>query len=70
LLESKDNKKEQTQNIIAVFMSIVIQSLKELDRFNSLIVYFAAVLGIVKDKNCLCYKDEYSYMLASFIYYV
>jgi hypothetical protein len=70
LLESKDNKKEQTQNIIAVFILIIIQSLKGLDRFNSLIVYFAAVLGIVKNKNRLRCKDKYLYMLAGFIYYV
>jgi hypothetical protein len=70
LLKSEDNKEEQTQNIIAVFMLIIMQSLKRLDWFNSLIVYFAAVLGIVEDKNRLCYRDKYSYMLASFIYYV
>jgi hypothetical protein len=51
-------------------MLIVIQSLKGLNWFNSLIVHFTAVLGIVKDKNRLCYKNEYSYMLAGFIYYV
>jgi hypothetical protein len=70
LLESEDNKEEQTQNIIAVFILMIMQSLKGLNWFNSLIVYFAAVLGIVKDKNRLCYKDEYLYMLAGFIYYV
>jgi hypothetical protein len=69
-LKSEDNKKKQTQNIIAVFMSIVIQSLKGLDRFNSPIVHFAAVLRIVKDKNCLRHKNKYSYMLAGFMYYV
>jgi hypothetical protein len=51
-------------------MSIIIQSLKRLDRFNSLIVHFVAVLGIVKDKNCLRYKNKYLYMLAGFMYYV
>jgi hypothetical protein len=51
-------------------MSIVIQSLKELNRFNSLIVYFAAVLEIVENKNRLYYGDKYSYMLAGFIYCV
>jgi hypothetical protein len=51
-------------------MLIIIQSLKELNRFNSLIIYFAAVLGIVKNKNRLCYKNKYLYMLAGFIYYV
>jgi hypothetical protein len=70
LLKSKDNKEEQTQNIITVFMSIIIQSLKRLNRFNSSIVYFAAVLGIVKNKNRLRYKDKYLYILVSFIYYV
>jgi hypothetical protein len=51
-------------------MLIIIQSLKRLDWFNSPIVYFATVLGIVKDKNRLCYKDKYSYILASFMYYI
>jgi hypothetical protein len=51
-------------------MSMIIQSLKRLNRFNSLIVYFAAVLRIVENKNRLYYKNKYSYMLASFIYYV
>jgi hypothetical protein len=51
-------------------MSIIIQSLKGLNRFNSLIVHFTAVLGIIKDKNRLCYRDKYLYMLAGFIYYV
>jgi hypothetical protein len=51
-------------------MLMIIQSLKRLDWFNSLIVHFAAVLGIVKNKNRLCRKDKYLYMLASFIYYV
>jgi hypothetical protein len=51
-------------------MLIIIQSLKRLNWFNSLIVYFTAVLGIVKNKNCLCYKDKYLYILAGFIYCV
>jgi hypothetical protein len=51
-------------------MLIIIQSLKGLDWFNSLIVYFAAVLGIVKNKNHLCYEDKYLYMLAGFMYCV
>jgi hypothetical protein len=51
-------------------MSIIIQSLKRLDWFNSLIVYFTAVLGIVKDKNRLCRENKYLYMLAGFMYYV
>ncbi|KAH9207937.1 hypothetical protein DL95DRAFT_312792, partial [Leptodontidium sp. 2 PMI_412] len=36
--------------------------------FNSPMIYFAAVLGIVEDENRLRHNGEYSYMLAGFIY--
>jgi hypothetical protein len=51
-------------------MLIIMQSLKGLNWFNSPIVYFAVVLRIVKDKNCLRRKDKYLYILASFMYCV
>jgi hypothetical protein len=51
-------------------MLIIMQSLKGLDRFNSPIVYFVAVLGIIKDKNRLRHRDKYLYMLVGFMYYV
>lgn len=69
-LESGDNKEKQTQNMMAVFMSMIVQSLKGLDRFDSPMVHFAAVLGIVEDENRLCRGDKYSYMLAGFMYCV
>jgi hypothetical protein len=69
-LESGDDQEEQTQNMMAVFMSMIMQSLKGLDRFDSPIIHFAAVLGIVEDENRLRRGDEYSYMLAGFMYCV
>ncbi|KAH7310124.1 hypothetical protein BKA65DRAFT_414178, partial [Rhexocercosporidium sp. MPI-PUGE-AT-0058] len=36
--------------------------------FNSPMIYFVAVLGIVEDENRLRHTGEYSYMLAGFTY--
>ncbi|KAH7383392.1 hypothetical protein BKA64DRAFT_582164, partial [Cadophora sp. MPI-SDFR-AT-0126] len=44
--------------------------LKGYDRFDSPMVYFAAVLGIVEDENHLRRGDKYSYILARFMYCV
>lgn len=49
-------------------MSMIIQSLKGYNRFDSPIIHFAAVLGIVEEENRLRRGDEYSYILARFIY--
>ena len=49
-------------------MSMILQSLKGLDRFNSPMIHFAAVLGIVKEENCLQCGNKYLYMLAGFMY--
>ncbi len=49
---------------------MIMQSLKGRDRFDSPMIHFAAVLGIVEDENRLRRNDEYSYMLARFIYCV
>jgi hypothetical protein len=51
LLESRDDEEEQTQKMMAVLMSMIMQSLKGLGRFDSPIVHFAAVLGIVEDES-------------------
>lgn len=51
-------------------MSVIIQSLKGRDRFNSPMIHFAAVWGIAKDKNRLRRSGKYSYMLAGFMYCV
>ena len=39
-----------------------------MDRFDSPMIHFAAVLGIVEEENRLRRGDEYSYMLAGFMY--
>lgn len=52
----------------ALMMSMIMQSLKGRDRFDSPMIHFAAVLGIVKDENRLRRGEEYSYMLGGFMY--
>lgn len=69
-LESGEDEETQIEKMNAVLMSMILQSLKGHDRFDSPIVHFAAVLGIVEDENRLRRGDEYSYMLAGFMYCV
>lgn len=52
LLESGEDEDTQVQKISTLIVSMIIQSLKGYDRFDSPMVHFAAVLGIVKDENC------------------
>ncbi|PVH68411.1 hypothetical protein DL98DRAFT_441263 [Cadophora sp. DSE1049] len=49
---------------------MILQSLKSYNRFNSPIIYFTAVLGIVENENRLKRSNKYLYILAGFIYYV
>jgi hypothetical protein len=70
LLESGDDEEVQIRKMLALSMSMIMQSLKGRDRFESPIVHFAAVLGIVEDEDRLRRGDEYSYMLAGFMYCV
>jgi superfamily II DNA helicase RecQ len=69
-LKSGEDDYTQIQKMSALMMSMILQSLKGLDRFDSPIIHFAAVLGIVEDENRLRRGDEYSYMLAGFMYCV
>jgi superfamily II DNA helicase RecQ len=69
-LESGEDEETQMEKMNAVLMSMILQSLKGHDRFESPILHFAAVLGIVEDENRLRRGDEYSYMLAGFMYCV
>jgi hypothetical protein len=48
LLRAKEDEKTQIEKIIALSILFILQSLKGFDQFNSLIVYFAAILGINK----------------------
>jgi len=70
MLEVGENEDDQVGKMHAVFMSMILQDLKGLNRFDSPMVHFAAVLGIVEDENRLRRGDEYSYMLAGFMYCV
>jgi hypothetical protein len=54
----------------ALMMSMILQSLKGRNRFDSPIIHFAAVLSIIEDENRLRRSDEYLYMLAGFMYCV
>ncbi|PVH71204.1 hypothetical protein DL98DRAFT_435588 [Cadophora sp. DSE1049] len=54
----------------ALIISIILQSLKGYDRFNSFIIYFTAVLGIIENENRLKRGNKYLYILARFIYCV
>lgn len=70
LLEAGEAEDTQVQKMSTLMMSMIIQSLKGCDRFNSPIIHFVAVLGIIEDENRLRRGDEYSYMLTGFMYYV
>ncbi|KFZ19433.1 hypothetical protein V501_00662, partial [Pseudogymnoascus sp. VKM F-4519 (FW-2642)] len=67
-LVSGEDDETQVQKMSALMMSMILQSLKGLDRFDSPMIHFAAVLGIVEEENRLRRGDEYSYMLAGFMY--
>ncbi|KFZ23524.1 hypothetical protein V502_01997 [Pseudogymnoascus sp. VKM F-4520 (FW-2644)] len=67
-LVSGEDEETQVQKMSALMMSMILQSLKGLDRFDSPMIHFAAVLGIVEEENRLRRGDEYSYMLAGFMY--
>lgn len=67
-LESREDEATQIHKMSELMMSMVMQSLKGHDRFDSPMIHFAAVLGIVEEENRLRRGDEYSYMLAGFMY--
>jgi hypothetical protein len=69
-LESREDEDTQVQKMSMLIMSMILQSLKGYDRFDSPMIYFVAVLGIVEDENRLRRGDEYLYMLAGFMYCV
>ncbi len=69
-LESGEDEDTQVQKMSTLMMSMILQSLKGYNRFDSPIIHFAAILGIMEDENRLRRSDEYSYMLAGFMYYV
>ncbi|KAH7357313.1 hypothetical protein BKA65DRAFT_392623 [Rhexocercosporidium sp. MPI-PUGE-AT-0058] len=49
---------------------MILQNLKEYNRFDNLIIYFVVVLRIIKDENRLRRGDKYLNILIGFIYYV
>ena len=50
-LESGEDEDTQVQKMSALIMSMIMQSLKGCDRFDSPMIHFAAVLGIVEDET-------------------
>ncbi len=52
-LESGEDEDTQVQKMSTLMMSMILQSLKGYDRFDSPMIHFAAVLGIVEDENRL-----------------
>ncbi|KAF8846480.1 hypothetical protein BDZ45DRAFT_552726, partial [Acephala macrosclerotiorum] len=69
-LESEENENTQVPKMSALIMSMILQSLKNCDRFDSPVIHFAAILRIVENENRLRRSNEYSYMLAGFMYCV
>lgn len=50
-LESGEDKDIQIQKMSALMMSMIMQCLKGCDRFDSPMIHFAAVLGVVEDET-------------------
>lgn len=67
-LEAGEDDDTQVSKMSALMMSMIMQSLKGRDLFDSPMIHFATVLGIVEDENRLRRGEEYSYMLAGFMY--
>ncbi|KAF4625068.1 hypothetical protein G7Y89_g13098 [Cudoniella acicularis] len=53
LLEAGEDEDIQVQKMSTLIMSMILQSLKGCDRFDSPVIHFAVVLGIVEDENRL-----------------
>jgi hypothetical protein len=68
LLQAKEDKEELVRKMTALSVSFILQSLKGFDQFDSLIVHFAAVLGINKEGAWLRKGKECSFVIAGFLY--
>ena len=67
-LDNKEGEETQTQKIMAMSVSFIFQSIKGLDHFDSVMVYFGAVIGINKEGTNLLLGDWCSFKFAGFIY--
>lgn len=67
-LDTKEGEDIQTQKMMALSVSLIFQSIKGLDRFDSVMVHFAAVMGISDEGTNLLLGDSCSFKFAGFIY--
>jgi hypothetical protein len=67
-LDTKEGEETQTRKMMALSGSLIFQSIKGLDRFDSAMVHFGAVLGINEEGTNLLLGDRCSFKFAGFIY--
>ena len=68
--ESLDTEGEEAQirKMMVMSVSFIFQSIKGLDRFDSVMVHFGAILGINEEGTNLLLGDRCSFKFAGFIY--
>jgi superfamily II DNA or RNA helicase len=67
-LEAKEDEYLQRKKMMALSVSFIMQSIKGLDKFTSVMVHFAAVMGINDEGTMLLLGDHCSFKFAGFIY--
>ena len=67
-LDNKEGEETQLQKMMAMSVSFIFQSIKGVDRFDSVMVHFGAVLGINEEGSTLLLGDRCSFKFAGFIY--
>jgi hypothetical protein len=67
-LDTKEGEETQTEKMMALSVSLIFQSIKGLDRFDSAMVHFGAVMGINEEGTNLLLGDRCSFKFAGFIY--
>jgi superfamily II DNA or RNA helicase len=67
-LDNKEGEETQLQKMMAMSVSFIFQSIKGVDRFDSVMVHFGAVLGINEEGSTLLLGDRCSFKFSGFIY--
>jgi hypothetical protein len=67
-LDTKEGKETQIRKMIAMSVLFIFQSIKGLDRFDSVMVHFGAVMGINEEGTNLMLGDRCLFKFAGFIY--
>jgi superfamily II DNA or RNA helicase len=67
-LDTKEGEATQKRKMMALSVSLIFQSIKGLDRFDSVMVHFGAVMGINEEGTNLLLGDRCSFKFAGFIY--